>query len=113
MPKVKTQPRCAWELCNKKLIDLAFICKADGRLFCDETCCERASGGNSESEVLMAMKTRCDHCDRMFGLKRYPDVCTQPREPQFCSKLCRDTYQDKWDRGSARSAGSISTAPTT
>ncbi len=42
MPKVKTQPRCAWELCNKKLIDLAFICKADGRLFCDETCCERA-----------------------------------------------------------------------
>ena len=49
----------------------------------------------------MAMKTRCDHCDRMFGLKRYPDVCTQPREPQFCSKLCRDTYQDKWDRRKA------------
>jgi hypothetical protein len=42
MPEVKTQPRCAWELCNKKLIDLAFICKADDRLFCDETCCERA-----------------------------------------------------------------------
>ena len=36
----------------------------------------------------------------MFGLKRYPDVCTQ-REPQFCSKLCRDTYQDKWDRRKA------------
>jgi hypothetical protein len=49
----------------------------------------------------MAMKTRCDHCDRMFGLKRYPDVCTRPREPQFCSKLCRDTYQDKWDRRKA------------
>jgi hypothetical protein len=42
MPEVKTQPRCAWELCNRKLIDLAFIGKADGRLFCDETCCERA-----------------------------------------------------------------------
>jgi hypothetical protein len=52
MPKVKTQPRCAWELCNKKLIDLAFICKADGRLFCDETCCERAPSQRSISWLL-------------------------------------------------------------
>ena len=44
------------------------------------------------------MKTRCDHCGRMFGLKRYPDVCTWSVQPQFCSKFCLDTYKANWER---------------
>jgi predicted nucleic acid-binding Zn ribbon protein len=47
------------------------------------------------------LKTRCDSCGRMFGLKRYPDVCTNPLDKQFCSLKCRGTYQSNWERTKA------------
>jgi hypothetical protein len=43
---------CAWDICEKQLRDMAFICAVTGRYFCDDYCCERALRDETPREVL-------------------------------------------------------------
>jgi hypothetical protein len=43
---------CAWDICDKPLRDIAFICAKTVRYFCDEYCCERALRDEAPREQL-------------------------------------------------------------
>lgn len=38
----KTPSRqCSWDICNKRLKDFCFRSEVNGKLYCDDICCER------------------------------------------------------------------------
>lgn len=43
---------CAFDVCEKRLVDLCFICKENGQYYCDEICCERDLEQHQPREVI-------------------------------------------------------------
>lgn len=39
--KEKLYHRCAFDVCDKRLIDFGFVSHENGNLYCDEICAER------------------------------------------------------------------------
>lgn len=42
---------CELDFCNKKLLDFCFVCKQDGKYYCDEICAERNLEAKSERKA--------------------------------------------------------------
>ncbi len=42
MSKDKRFLYCAWEPCDKKLLDHCFVCAVTGKYFCDDSCAMEA-----------------------------------------------------------------------
>jgi hypothetical protein len=42
---------CEFDICNKRLLDFCFVCKQDGKCYCDEICAERNLEQSRKREV--------------------------------------------------------------
>jgi hypothetical protein len=44
---------CEFDICNKRLLDFCFVCKQDGKYYCDEICAERNLEQSRKREVFL------------------------------------------------------------